>query len=98
MKTHDSIFSSRHKLSIPDKLNYGSKNIGFAPYGEHWRQVRRIAMLHLLSCIFKSKEDSISFDDSLNKVQGVVKDDAEGYGTAVLFHVDAIIVVEGDVK
>ncbi|PWA82102.1 cytochrome P450 [Artemisia annua] len=49
MKTHDSIFSSRHKLSIPDKLNYGSKNIGFAPYGEHWRQVRRIAEIHLLS-------------------------------------------------
>ncbi|GJR61271.1 cytochrome P450 71A4-like protein [Tanacetum coccineum] len=49
MKTHDSVFSSRPKLSIPDKLNYGSKDIGFAPYGEHWRQLKSIAVLHLLS-------------------------------------------------
>ncbi|PWA40006.1 cytochrome P450 [Artemisia annua] len=49
MKTHDLIFSSRPKLSIPDKLFYGSKDIGFAPYGEHWRQVKSITVLHLLS-------------------------------------------------
>ncbi|PWA55732.1 cytochrome P450 [Artemisia annua] len=36
MNTHDLIFSSRPKLSIPDKLSYGSKDVGFAPYGEHW--------------------------------------------------------------
>ncbi|PWA96426.1 cytochrome P450 [Artemisia annua] len=49
MKTHDLIFSSRPKLSIMDKLTYGSKDIGFAPYGEHWRQVKSITVLHLLS-------------------------------------------------
>nr|GEW65021.1 cytochrome P450 [Tanacetum cinerariifolium] len=49
MKTHDLIFSNRPKLSIPDKLTYGSKDIGFAPYGEHWRQVKSITVLHLLS-------------------------------------------------
>ncbi|KAJ0938653.1 putative cytochrome P450 [Helianthus annuus] len=49
LKTHDLIFASRPKLSIPDTLTYGSKNIAFAPYGEHWRRVRSIAVLQLLS-------------------------------------------------
>ncbi|CAA2974621.1 cytochrome P450 71A3-like [Olea europaea var. sylvestris] len=49
MKTHDLVFSNRPKVSIPDKIVYGSKDIAFAPYGEHWRQVRSICVLHLLS-------------------------------------------------
>ncbi|XP_076921705.1 cytochrome P450 Tp4149-like [Bidens hawaiensis] len=49
MKTHDLIFASRPKLSIPDTLTYGSKDIGFSPYGEYWRQVRSVAVLQLLS-------------------------------------------------
>ncbi|GJW23445.1 cytochrome P450 71A4-like protein [Tanacetum coccineum] len=49
MKTHDLIFSNRPKLSITGKLTYGFKDIGFAPYGEHWRQVKSTTVLHLLS-------------------------------------------------
>ncbi|KAL8457998.1 hypothetical protein ACS0TY_035754 [Phlomoides rotata] len=48
MKNQDLIFSSRPKLSIPDRLEYGSRDIAFAPYGEYWRQVRGICVLHLL--------------------------------------------------
>ncbi|KAJ0807467.1 putative cytochrome P450 [Helianthus annuus] len=49
LKTHDLIFASRPKLTIPDTLTYGSKDIAFSPYGEYWRQVRSIAVLQLLS-------------------------------------------------
>nr|XP_043636705.1 cytochrome P450 Tp4149-like [Erigeron canadensis] len=49
LKTHDLIFSSRPKLKIPDTLTYGSKDIAFSPYGDYWRQVRSIAVLHLLN-------------------------------------------------
>ncbi|KAK1427676.1 hypothetical protein QVD17_16368 [Tagetes erecta] len=49
MKTHDLTFASRPKLSIPHALTYGSKDIGFSPYGEHWRQMRSIAVVHLLN-------------------------------------------------
>lgn len=48
LKTHDLVFSSRPKLSIPDQLHYGSKDVGFAPYGEYWRQIRSISIVHLL--------------------------------------------------
>ncbi|CAK9140769.1 unnamed protein product [Ilex paraguariensis] len=49
MKTHDLIFSNRPKSSIPSRLLYDSKDIAFAPYGEYWRQVKSISVLHLLS-------------------------------------------------
>ncbi|KAM3251389.1 hypothetical protein P3L10_005459 [Capsicum annuum] len=49
MKTHDLACSSRPKSSIVHRLFYGSKDIGFSPYGEYWRQIKSIAMLHLLS-------------------------------------------------
>ncbi|KAL8237420.1 hypothetical protein R6Q59_018501 [Mikania micrantha] len=49
LKTHDLVFSNRPKLKIPDQLNYGSKDIGFAPYGEYWRQIKSISVIHLLS-------------------------------------------------
>ncbi|KAG5536998.1 hypothetical protein RHGRI_024437 [Rhododendron griersonianum] len=49
MKTHDLIFSSRPKLSIPSRLLYDSKDVLFSPYGEYWRQLRSICVIHLLS-------------------------------------------------
>ncbi|KAK9073543.1 hypothetical protein SSX86_007867 [Deinandra increscens subsp. villosa] len=49
MKTHDISFASRPKMSIPDTLLYGSKDITFSPYGEYWRQVKSIAVIHLLN-------------------------------------------------
>ncbi|KAL3628918.1 hypothetical protein CASFOL_027964 [Castilleja foliolosa] len=49
MKNQDVIFSNRPKLSMPDRLIYGSRDVAFAPYGEHWRQTRSICMLQMLS-------------------------------------------------
>lgn len=49
MKTHDLKFSNRPKLKIADTLVYGSNDITFSPYGEHWRQVKSIAVIHLLN-------------------------------------------------
>nr|XP_043637623.1 cytochrome P450 Tp4149-like [Erigeron canadensis] len=49
LKTHDLVFCSRPQLKIPNAFTYGSKDIAFSPYGEYWRQIRSIAVLHLLS-------------------------------------------------
>ena len=49
MKTQDLSFASRPKLSIHRKLLYDTKDVLFAPYGEYWRQVRSICVVHLLS-------------------------------------------------
>ncbi|KAL0356309.1 UNVERIFIED_CONTAM: cytochrome [Sesamum radiatum] len=49
MRNQDLIFSNRPRLSIPDRLTYGSRDVAFAPYGEYWRQARSICVLQLLS-------------------------------------------------
>ncbi|KAL1568309.1 unspecific monooxygenase [Salvia divinorum] len=49
MKNQDLIFSNRPKLSVPNRLTYGSRDVAFSPYGEYWRQVRSICVLQLLS-------------------------------------------------
>ncbi|CAL9027666.1 unnamed protein product [Prunus brigantina] len=49
MKTNDTIFSNRPKLAISDRLLYEGKDVSTAPHGEHWRRMRSICVLQLLS-------------------------------------------------
>ncbi|KAJ1282826.1 hypothetical protein BS78_03G081400 [Paspalum vaginatum] len=49
LRTHDHVFASRAHSPVADILFYGSTDVGFAPYGEHWRQVKKIATTHLLT-------------------------------------------------
>uniref|UniRef100_A0A0D9WSH0 Cytochrome P450 n=1 Tax=Leersia perrieri TaxID=77586 RepID=A0A0D9WSH0_9ORYZ len=49
MKTHDTAFSTRPLTATRRVLTNGGKDIALAPYGDYWRQVRRIAVTELLS-------------------------------------------------
>ncbi|KAI3763171.1 hypothetical protein L1987_53622 [Smallanthus sonchifolius] len=49
MKTHDLKFANRPKSRLTETLVYGSSDITFSPYGEYWRQVKSIAVVHLLN-------------------------------------------------
>ncbi|KAF8780048.1 hypothetical protein HU200_002016 [Digitaria exilis] len=49
LRTHDHVFASRAYSPVADILFYGSSDVAFAPYGEHWRQVKKIATTHLLT-------------------------------------------------
>jgi hypothetical protein len=48
MKTRDLAFASRPRMRMAERLVYG-RDVAFVPYGEHWRQSRRVCVLHLLS-------------------------------------------------
>ncbi|XVF49787.1 hypothetical protein PTKIN_Ptkin04bG0043300 [Pterospermum kingtungense] len=48
-KNHDTVFSSRPSTTAGNILLYGCTDIGFAPYGEYWRQVRKISVHELFS-------------------------------------------------
>ncbi|CAN0854388.1 Desmethyl-deoxy-podophyllotoxin synthase [Linum grandiflorum] len=50
LKTHDLAFSSRPSDYLAPNILYdGCKNIAVAQYGEYWRQMKKIAVLELLS-------------------------------------------------
>ncbi|KAL5717952.1 unspecific monooxygenase [Ranunculus cassubicifolius] len=56
MKTHDIIFADRPSITASKHFLYDGKDLVFARYGEHWRQMRRLCTLDLLSV----KECSLS--------------------------------------
>ncbi|CAL5053931.1 unnamed protein product [Urochloa decumbens] len=49
MKTHDAAFASRPLSASVRVITMGGRDIAFAPYGEHWRQLRKVAITELLS-------------------------------------------------
>ncbi|URE22510.1 cytochrome P450 [Musa troglodytarum] len=49
LKEQDHIFASRPPLKVPDLLFRDGGDVAFAPYGNYWRQVKKVSLLHLLS-------------------------------------------------
>ena len=49
LKTHDLNFASRPPILATKILAYNSLGASFAPYGDYWRQLRKIFALELLS-------------------------------------------------
>lgn len=49
VKNHDVTISNRPITVASDVLFYGCKNMGFSPYGEYWKQARKITSQELLS-------------------------------------------------
>ncbi|XP_044974687.1 indole-2-monooxygenase-like [Hordeum vulgare subsp. vulgare] len=49
LRTHDHVLASRPRSLVPDIIMHGSSDIGFAPYGEYWRQARKLVTTHMLS-------------------------------------------------
>ncbi|KAK4479379.1 hypothetical protein RD792_014891 [Penstemon davidsonii] len=49
IKSHDLVFSGRPSLYAARKITYNYVDITFAPYGEYWREIRRIVVLELMT-------------------------------------------------
>ncbi|KAF6139587.1 hypothetical protein GIB67_033591 [Kingdonia uniflora] len=49
LKTQDLQFANRPFTTAAKALLYGCIDVGFAPYGEYWRQIRKICVVELLS-------------------------------------------------
>ncbi|MQL81103.1 hypothetical protein Taro_013550, partial [Colocasia esculenta] len=49
LKTQDLVFASRPHSKAAAGIVHGGRPIAFSPYGEYWRQARKIAVVHLLN-------------------------------------------------
>ncbi|KAF7035018.1 hypothetical protein CFC21_045955 [Triticum aestivum] len=49
MRTHDASFATRPMSSAVRVITNGGRDIALDPYGDHWRQMRRIAVTELLT-------------------------------------------------
>ncbi|KAF3513213.1 hypothetical protein F2Q69_00001414 [Brassica cretica] len=49
MKTHDLKFANRPRSKAVHRIMNGGRDVVFAPYGEYWRQMKRVCILNLLT-------------------------------------------------
>ena len=49
LKEHDVEFSDRPSLFSQQKLSYNGIELFFSPYGDYWREIRKICVVHIFS-------------------------------------------------
>ncbi|EFJ10535.1 hypothetical protein SELMODRAFT_128013 [Selaginella moellendorffii] len=49
LHTHDLVFASRPRYAVARELTYNFADIMWAPYGDHWRHLRKVCSLELFS-------------------------------------------------
>ncbi|WOG86187.1 hypothetical protein DCAR_0205388 [Daucus carota subsp. sativus] len=49
LKTQDAIYSSKPAMTGQQKMSYNGLEVGFSPYSEHWRDVRKFCTLELFT-------------------------------------------------
>ncbi|XP_054790810.1 cytochrome P450 71D10-like [Prosopis cineraria] len=76
MKTHDQIFANRPRILAAEVLVYNCKDIAFSPYGNHWRQLRKICMLELLSAKRVQSFRTIREDEASTLVKNISEEHA----------------------
>ncbi|PAN37153.1 hypothetical protein PAHAL_7G015300 [Panicum hallii] len=64
MRTHDLAFCSRPTTSVTiDIVGCKGKGIGFAPYGDRWRQMKKIVVMELLSAAQVKRIESLRAEE-----------------------------------
>ncbi|XP_074295590.1 cytochrome P450 736A117-like [Silene latifolia] len=49
MKTHDAVFANRPMNKVASIVLYNGRDIGFAKYGEYYKRIKSICVMHMLS-------------------------------------------------
>ncbi|GKV29387.1 hypothetical protein SLEP1_g38320 [Rubroshorea leprosula] len=71
MKTHDLIFASRPSFPSLKLLTHNFTNIALAPYGDYWRQVRKICTTELLNPMRMRSFKTIREEEVLNLIRDI---------------------------
>ena len=74
LKDHDIVFAQRPFFLASQIFSYGSTNIAFSPYGDYWRQMRKICVTELLSARRVQSFQGIREEEVSNLVKSISKD------------------------
>ncbi|CAL9187610.1 unnamed protein product [Musa hybrid cultivar] len=72
MKTHDVSFASRPTNLNLQSATYGDRGVGFTSYGFHWRELRKMSIVELLSAKRVQSFRFIREEEVLNLVRSIV--------------------------
>ncbi|CAI9118599.1 OLC1v1020191C1 [Oldenlandia corymbosa var. corymbosa] len=71
LKTHDVAFADRPDFLVGKIIFYDNSDIAFSPFGDYWRQMRKIATLELLSNKSVRSFSSIRKDEILQLISSI---------------------------
>jgi hypothetical protein len=77
MRARDLAFANRPASAMAVRLLYG-RDVAFAPYGEYWRQARRVCVVHLLSARHVGSFRRVREQEAAALVARVARDSAGG--------------------
>uniref|UniRef100_A0A803PPV0 Cytochrome P450 n=1 Tax=Cannabis sativa TaxID=3483 RepID=A0A803PPV0_CANSA len=72
MRTHDVVFASRPRTLAAQIIGYDCTDIAFAPYGDYWRQLRKICMQALFSPKRVQSLEPIREKEVFNTLQHII--------------------------
>ncbi|TVU01789.1 hypothetical protein EJB05_52785, partial [Eragrostis curvula] len=81
LRTHDQVFASRPYALATDIIFYGPSDVGFTPYGEYWRQAKKLVTTHLLSAN-KVRSFRLAREEEVSRVMAKIRE-AAAVGMAV---------------
>ncbi|KAL6654645.1 hypothetical protein ACP70R_008110 [Stipagrostis hirtigluma subsp. patula] len=81
LRTHDHVFASRPSFLAVEIILYGPSDVGFAPYGDSWRQARKLVTTHLLTAK-KVRSFRLAREEEVSMVMSQIGEAAAG-GAAV---------------
>ncbi|XP_057427627.1 cytochrome P450 71A1-like [Lotus japonicus] len=76
LKTHDLKFASRPPFLGMRKLSYNGLDLGFAPYGPYWREMKKLCALHLFSSQRLQSFSNIRENEVSQMIQKIAKYDS----------------------
>ena len=78
LKTHDAAFANRRVVLAIEVMCYDNLSIVFAPYGDYWRQMRKICVTELLSPKCVQSFRTIREEEVWNFIESISSSEAEG--------------------
>ncbi|CAI9105084.1 OLC1v1003935C1 [Oldenlandia corymbosa var. corymbosa] len=81
LKTNGTAFANRPEFLVGKIILYNYSDITFAPYGDYWRQMRKICILELLSSKNVRSFGSIRQDEALQLVSSIREEATTSHGS-----------------